>query len=72
MRGNGAVQVGKDVGAAVARMWLLEVSAEINRTASITGSPRILSDEEFSYWESVSDEILERIWGYLRTNEQTR
>lgn len=72
MRGNGAVTVGKDVGAAVARMWVLEVSAEINRTAAITGAPRVLSDEEFSYWESVSDEILERIWVYLKTNEQAR
>ena len=68
MRGNGAVTVGKGVGAAVARMWVLEVSAEINRTAAPVGTPRALSEEEFSYWESVSEEILERIWGYLKTN----
>ena len=68
MRGNGAVTVGKSVGAAVARMWVLEVSAEINRTVAAVGTPRVLNGEEFSYWESVSEEILERIWGYLKTN----
>ncbi len=69
MRGNGAVTIGKSVGAAVARMWVLEVSAEINRTAAAVGTPRVLNEEEFSYWESVSEEILERIWSYLKTNE---
>ena len=68
MRGNGAVTVGKSVGTAVARMWVLEVSAEINRTVAAVGTPRVLNEEEFSYWESVSEEILERIWGYLKTN----
>src|SRR5918993_774334 len=66
MRGNGAVTVGVDVGAAVARMWVLERSAEINRDASSAGSPEPLSDIEFAYWESVSEEILVRIWTYLR------
>jgi len=69
MRGNGAVTVGKSVGAAVARMWVLEVSAEINRTAATVGTPRALSEEEFSYWESVSEEILERIWSYLKASK---
>lgn len=69
MRGNGAVTVGKSVGAAVARMWVLEVSAEMNRTAAAAGTPRVLHEEEFSYWESVSEEILERIWSYLKTSE---
>jgi hypothetical protein len=49
-------------------MWVLEVSAEINRTVAAVGTPRVLNGEEFSYWESVSEEILERIWGYLKTN----
>ena len=66
MRGNGAVTVGTGVGAAVARMWVLEVSAEVNRTAAITGTPRVLNEEEYAYWESVSEEILERIWTYLK------
>jgi HCOMODA/2-hydroxy-3-carboxy-muconic semialdehyde decarboxylase len=69
MRGNGAVTVGKSVGAAVARMWVLEVSAEINRTAAVAGASQALSREEFSYWESVSEEILERIWSYLKISE---
>ena len=69
MRGNGAVTVGKSVGAAVARMWVLEVSAELNRTAATVGTPQVLSEEEFSYWESVSEEILSRIWSYLKASK---
>ncbi|MBV9454169.1 MAG: class II aldolase/adducin family protein [Rubrobacter sp.] len=69
MRGNGAVAVGRNIGAAVARMWVLEVSAEINRTAAIVGTSQVLSQEEFSYWESVSEEILERIWSYLKASK---
>ena len=69
MRGNGAVTVAKSVGAAVARMWVLEVSAELNRTAATVGTPQALNEEEFSYWESVSEEILERIWSYLKANK---
>jgi HCOMODA/2-hydroxy-3-carboxy-muconic semialdehyde decarboxylase len=68
MRGNGAVTVGADVGAATARMWVLERSAEMNRDAASAGSPEPLSDEEFAYWESVSEEILQRIWAYLRAS----
>ena len=69
MRGNGAVTVGADVGAAAARMWVLERSAEMNRDAASAGSPEPLTDSEFAYWESVSEEILERIWAYLRDSE---
>jgi len=69
MRGNGAVTVGSSVGAAVARMWVLEVSAEINRTAAAVGAAQVLNQEEFSYWESVSEEILQRIWSYLKTKD---
>ncbi len=68
MRGNGAVTVGSTLGTAVARMWVLEVSADINRTAAAAGTAQVLNEEEFSYWESVSEEILERIWGYLKAN----
>jgi hypothetical protein len=49
-------------------MWVLEVSAEINRTAA-AGTPHVLSKEEFSYWESVSEEIMERIWSYLKVSK---
>jgi ribulose-5-phosphate 4-epimerase/fuculose-1-phosphate aldolase len=68
MRGNGAVTVGTSVGAAVARMWVLERSAEMNQMAASAGTPRSLGEEEFAYWESVSEEILERIWGYLKAS----
>ena len=69
MRGNGAVTVGTSVGAAVARMWVLERSAEMNQMAASAGTPQPLGEEEFAYWESVSEEILERIWSYLRASE---
>jgi ribulose-5-phosphate 4-epimerase/fuculose-1-phosphate aldolase len=69
MRGNGAVTVGTSVGAAAARMWVLERSAEMNQMAANAGTPRPLVEEEFAYWESVSEEILERIWSYLRTTD---
>jgi HCOMODA/2-hydroxy-3-carboxy-muconic semialdehyde decarboxylase len=69
MRGNGAVTVGTSVGAAVARMWVLERSAEMNQMAASAGTPQPLSEEEFAYWESVSEEILERIWSYLKASE---
>jgi ribulose-5-phosphate 4-epimerase/fuculose-1-phosphate aldolase len=69
MRGNGAVTVGKDVGAAAARMWVLEASAEINRTALSAGTLQPLKEGELRYWESVSEEILQRIWSYLKTGK---
>jgi hypothetical protein len=50
-------------------MWVLEVSAEINRTAASAGTLHSLTEEEFSYWESVSEEILERIWSYLKASK---
>lgn len=66
MRGNGAVTVGASVGAAAARMWVLERSAEMNRDAASAGTPRALGEEEFAYWDGVSEEILGRIWRYLK------
>jgi HCOMODA/2-hydroxy-3-carboxy-muconic semialdehyde decarboxylase len=69
MRGNGAVTVGTSVGAAAARMWVLERSAEMNKVAASAGTPRPLGEEEFTYWESVSEEILERIWFYLKASQ---
>jgi len=69
MRGNGAVTVGTSVGAAVARMWVLERSAEMNQMAASAGTPQPLGEEEFAYWESVSEEILGRIWSYLKASE---
>lgn len=66
MRGNGAVAVGANVGLAAARMWVLEASAEMNQRASAAGTPHPISEEEFLYWESVSEEVLGRIWSYLK------
>ena len=60
--------VGTNVGAAVARMWVLEASAETNRLAA-AGASQVLNREEFSYWESVSEEILQRIWSCLKTKD---
>ena len=69
MRGNGAVTVGASVGTAAARMWVLERSAEMNQVAASAGTPHPLGEEEFTYWESVSEEILERIWSYLKASQ---
>jgi hypothetical protein len=32
-------------------------------------TPQVVNEEEFSYWESVSEEILERIWSYLKASK---
>jgi ribulose-5-phosphate 4-epimerase/fuculose-1-phosphate aldolase len=66
MRGNGAVAVGSSVGLAAARMWVLEASAEMNHRAASAGTPGPINEREFVYWESVSEEILGRIWTYLK------
>lgn len=69
LRGNGAVTVGASVGEAAARMWVLEASAEINWRAAAAGTPRPLSEDEFSYWASVSAEILARIWEHMKADQ---
>jgi len=48
---------------------VLERSAEMNQMAASAGTPQPLGEEEFAYWESVSEEILERIWSYLKASE---
>lgn len=65
MRGNGAVTVGRNVGEAVALMWVLEASARMNRDAASAGRPRPLPDDEQEAWRSVAPELLDRIWAYL-------
>ena len=62
LRGNGAVTVGADVGEAVARMWVLEASAQMNSVAAAAGTPAPLSDDEQAAWRAVATEILGRIW----------
>lgn len=66
LRGNGAVTVGASVGHAVARMWLLERSAGLNALALRAGEARPLRPEELEAWQATGDELLERLWGYLR------
>ena len=72
MRGNGAVTVGRDLGSAVARMWVLERSAQLNVAAAGHRGATALSLEERSAWESVQDELLGRIWAHLRRQPDPR
>jgi HCOMODA/2-hydroxy-3-carboxy-muconic semialdehyde decarboxylase len=67
LRGNGAGTVGATVGEAVARMWVLEASAQLNLAAR--GCP--LDPDELAAWAKVAPEILERIWQYLTREEPT-
>ncbi len=66
LRGNGAVTVGADIGEAIARMWVLEASAQMNSIAVTAGTPAPLSDDEQAAWRAVAAEILGRIWRDLR------
>ncbi|MEU3980616.1 class II aldolase/adducin family protein [Streptomyces sp. NPDC026672] len=69
MRGNGAITVGRTVGEAVARMWVLEESARLAlATASATVStapPTPLTSPERHAWEAAGTELLDRIWNHL-------
>jgi HCOMODA/2-hydroxy-3-carboxy-muconic semialdehyde decarboxylase len=69
LRGNGAVTLGRDVGAAVARMLLLERSAEVNLRARAAGNPRPLDAEAAAAWQAVGDDLLGRLWAYLRDDQ---
>lgn len=63
LRGNGAVTVGTTVGAAVARMWVLESSARVNLDAArLPAEARELDRDEVAAWSQVAPEILERVW----------
>jgi HCOMODA/2-hydroxy-3-carboxy-muconic semialdehyde decarboxylase len=67
LRGNGAVTVGATTGEAVARMVVLETSAQMNiQAAAVGGTPRPLSDDEQATWRGVATEILGRIWDDVR------
>ncbi|SEE35736.1 class II aldolase/adducin family protein [Streptomyces sp. KS_5] len=65
MRGNGALTVGRTVGEAVARMWVLEEAARLALTAAAAGEAASLTPAEQSAWEESSTELLGRIWEYL-------
>ncbi len=66
LRGNGAVTTGASVGHAVARMVLLERSARIYLAAAAAGAPRPLGAEDVAAWQASGDELLDRLWAYLR------
>lgn len=63
--GNGAVTQGIDVAHAVARMWLLERTAELNLRAYAAGTPTGISAAEGDWWRQRSSELLPRIYSYL-------
>jgi ribulose-5-phosphate 4-epimerase/fuculose-1-phosphate aldolase len=67
LRGNGAVTVGSSPGRAVARMYVLEASARINLAAASIGTPTPLDGSELAAWERVAEELLGRLWDYLRS-----
>jgi len=71
LRGNGAVTTGNDPGVAAARMWALEASAALNLPLLAFGDVPGLSVAEVEHWEAVSDELLERLWRYLRLRHPT-
>lgn len=67
-RGNGAVTAAPTLEQAVALMWVLERSAELNlRAHSAGGSPVVLSTEEQHWWAERGDELLPRIYRYLES-----
>jgi ribulose-5-phosphate 4-epimerase/fuculose-1-phosphate aldolase len=66
MRGNGALATASTPGRAMARLYLLERSAETWLRAAAVGEPRALSADEAAAWQAASEELLERLWQYLR------
>ncbi|WP_158461441.1 class II aldolase/adducin family protein [Rhodococcus opacus] len=67
LRGNGAVTWGRDIAEAVARMWILERSAELDLRASAAGSPIELPTVEQEWWRERASELLPRLYRYLET-----
>ena len=66
MRGNGALTTASTPGRAMARLYLLERSAETWLRAAAVGEPRPLSEVEASAWQGAGEELLQRLWDYLR------
>jgi HCOMODA/2-hydroxy-3-carboxy-muconic semialdehyde decarboxylase len=65
LRGNGAVTTGPDLASAVALMWVLEKTAELNLRALAAGTPHPLPLDEQAWWRERSTELLPRIYTYL-------
>jgi ribulose-5-phosphate 4-epimerase/fuculose-1-phosphate aldolase len=68
--GNGAVTLGRDLGEAVARMWLLERSAELNVRSLAAGDPLALPLDEQEWWLGRAGELLPRIATYLTDSQR--
>jgi ribulose-5-phosphate 4-epimerase/fuculose-1-phosphate aldolase len=66
MRGNGALATATTPGRAMARLYLLERSADTWLRAAAAGDPRPLSAEEATAWQGAGEELLGRLWEYLR------
>ncbi len=66
MRGNGALASASPPGRAMARLYQLERSAETWLRAAAVGEPRALSEDEAAAWQRAGEELLERLWQYLR------
>ncbi|MFT4229838.1 MAG: class II aldolase/adducin family protein [Microbacterium sp.] len=71
LRGNGAVTTGTDLPAAVARMWLLERSAELALRALAAGAVEELDAKDREWWRARAGELLPRIYRYLGESTQT-
>jgi ribulose-5-phosphate 4-epimerase/fuculose-1-phosphate aldolase len=67
MRGNGALATASTPGRAMARLYLLERSADTWLRAAAAGDPRPLSDDEASAWQAAGEELLARLWDHLRS-----
>jgi HCOMODA/2-hydroxy-3-carboxy-muconic semialdehyde decarboxylase len=60
------VTAGRNVGEAVARMWILEESCRLTLAAAAAGlMPVALTEEEQNAWFATGAELLDRIWAYL-------
>lgn len=67
LRGNGALTVGLSPALAVARMWLLEASADAWLRARSAGAAQSLTDEEAAGWARTTEQLLPRLAAHLVT-----
>lgn len=65
MRGNGVVVWGESVGEAVARLWVLESTADLALRALAIGEPSTLPADEVSWWATHASDLLSRIYRHL-------
>jgi HCOMODA/2-hydroxy-3-carboxy-muconic semialdehyde decarboxylase len=70
LQGNGAVTRGTSLAHAVARMWLLERTAELLLRACAAGQPNDIDPAEQTWWNERADELLPRIYAYLSDSDR--